>query len=45
MLRSSLVILVLALSASASAEDFDYSFLTIGYGVIDFDDINGYCDG
>jgi len=45
MLRSSLVILVLALSASASAEDFDYSFLTIGYGVIDFDDINVDGDG
>ncbi len=45
MLRSSLVILVLALSASASAEDFDYSFLTIGYGVIDFDDIGVDGDG
>ena len=45
MLRSSLVILVLALSASASAEDFDYSFLSIGYGVIDFDDIGVDGDG
>lgn len=45
MLRSSLLILVLALSASASAEDFDYSFLSIGYGVIDFDDIGVDGDG
>ena len=45
MLRSSLVILLLALSAPASAEDFDYSFLSIGYGVIDFDDIGVDGDG
>jgi opacity protein-like surface antigen len=40
-----MVFLVLALSASASAEDFDYSFLSIGYGIIDFDDINIDGDG
>ncbi len=45
MLRSSLLILLLALSASASAEDFDYSFLSIGYGIIDFDDIGVDGDG
>ncbi len=45
MLRSSLLILLLALSASASAEDFDYSFLSIGYGIIEFDDICVVGDG
>jgi opacity protein-like surface antigen len=40
MLRSSLLIVVLAFSATASAEDFDYNWLSFGYGMIDFDDIN-----
>ena len=40
MLRSSLLIVLLAFSAAASAEDFDYNWLSFGYGMIDFDDIN-----
>ena len=40
MLRSSLLIALLASSATASAEDFDYNWLSFGYGMIDFDDIN-----
>lgn len=45
MLRSSIVILSIALSASASAEDFDYSFFSLGYGNIEFDDVNVDGDG
>ena len=40
MLRSSLLIVFLAFSAAASAEDFDYNWLSFGYGMIDFDDVN-----
>jgi opacity protein-like surface antigen len=40
MLRSSLLIVLLAFSAAANAEDFDYNWLSFGYGMIDFDDIN-----
>ncbi len=40
MLRSTFVILLLSLSASATAEDFDYTFLTAGYGIVNFDPIN-----
>ena len=45
MLRSTVVILLLALSASASAEDFDYTFLTAGYGIVNFDAANADGDG
>ena len=45
MLRSTLVILLLTLSASASAEDFDYTFLTAGYGIVNFDAANADGDG
>ena len=40
MLRSSLLIMLLAFSASAGAQGFDYNWLGIGYGTIDFDDVN-----
>ncbi len=40
MLRSTLLIGLLAFSATASAEDFDYNWLSLGYGMVDFDDIN-----
>jgi len=40
MLRSTLLIGLLAFSATASAEDFDYTWLSLGYGMVDFDDIN-----
>ena len=40
MLRSLLLIVFLAFSAAASAEDFDYNWLSFGYSMIDFDDIN-----
>jgi len=45
MLRSTFAILLLALSASASAEDFDYTFLSAGYGIVNFDAINADGDG
>ena len=45
MLRSTLAILLLTLSASASAEDFDYTFLSAGYGIVNFDAINADGDG
>lgn len=40
MARTSLVILLLAFSASASAESFDYNYLSLGYGNVDFSDVN-----
>jgi opacity protein-like surface antigen len=40
MLRSSLLFVLLALSTAASAEDFDYNWLSFGYSLIDYDDIN-----
>ena len=45
MLRSTFVLLLLSLSASASAEDFDYTFLSAGYGIVNFDAINADGDG
>ena len=45
MLRSTLAFLILAFSATAYAEDFDYSFLSLGYGTTDFDDVNIDGDG
>jgi len=45
MLRSTVVILLLALSASANAEDFDYTFLSAGYGIVNFDAANADGDG
>jgi len=45
MLRSILVILVLAFTASASAKDFDYNYFQLGYGNVEFDDVNVDGDG
>lgn len=45
MLRSTLLIGLLAFSAAASAEGFDYSWLSFGYGTVDFDDIDVDGDG
>lgn len=45
MLRSSLLILFFAFSTSVNAEDFDYTYFSLGYGTIDFDDINVDGDG
>lgn len=45
MLRLSILAVLLALSAAASAEDFDYSFLTLGYASVDFDDAGVDGDG
>lgn len=45
MLRSSLIIGLLAFSAVASAENFDYNYLTLGYGNIEFDEVNVDGDG
>ena len=40
MLRSGLIIGLFAVSATASAEGFDYNYFSLGYGNVDFDDIN-----
>jgi hypothetical protein len=45
MLRSALLIGLLAFSASASAQGFDYNWISVGYGMIDFDDVNVDGDG
>jgi len=45
MLRSSLLIGLFAFSAAAGAEDFDYNWLSVGYGMVEFDDINVDGDG
>ena len=45
MLRSSLVIALIAFSASASAEGFDYNYFSIGYGTMEFDNVNVDGDG
>jgi hypothetical protein len=45
MFRSTLVLVVLLFSASAGAQGFDYSYVQLGYGTIDFDDINVDGDG
>lgn len=45
MLRSSLLTILLAFSAAASAEGFDYNYFSLGYGTIEFDDINVDGDG
>jgi long-subunit fatty acid transport protein len=45
MLRSSIVVLLIAFSASVSAEDFDYNYFSLGYGIIDFDNVNADGDG
>jgi len=44
-MRSSLAVLLLVFSASASAEGFDYNYLDLGYGTIEFDDLNVDGDG
>ncbi len=45
MLRSSLLFLLLMFSAAASAGDFDYTFFELGYGNVEFDDVNVDGDG
>lgn len=45
MLRSVPLFFLLVFSASVSADGFDYDFLSLGYGVIEFDDINVDGDG
>lgn len=45
MLRSSLLIGFLAFSAAAGAEGFDYNWLSVNYGMVDFDEINVDGDG
>jgi len=45
MLRSTLLIGLLAFSAAAVAEDFDYSWLSLSYGMVDFDEIDVDGDG
>jgi long-subunit fatty acid transport protein len=45
MFRSTLAIIALVFSASAGAQGFDYSYVQLGYGTIDFDDINVDGDG
>ncbi len=41
MLRSAFLTVLLALSANAVAEDFSYSWLQLGYSVVDFDSADG----
>jgi hypothetical protein len=45
MLRSTLLIGLLALSAAAGAEGFSYNWAALGYGMVDFDDIDVDGDG
>lgn len=45
MFRSTLLTVALLFSASAGAQGFDYSYVQLGYGTIDFDDINVDGDG
>ncbi|MGI9236352.1 MAG: outer membrane beta-barrel protein [Woeseiaceae bacterium] len=45
MLRSTLVLLALTFAASANAKDFDYSFFQLGYGNVEYDDVNVDGDG
>ena len=45
MLRISLLALLLSFSAAASADDFSYNWLQVGYGTIEFDDIDLDGDG
>lgn len=45
MLRSALIIGFLAFSASAGAQGFDYNWLSFGYGMVEFDDVNVDGDG
>lgn len=45
MLRSTLILVLLAFSASASAEGFDYNYFQLGYGNVEFDDLNVDGDG
>ena len=45
MFRSTLVLIVLLFSTSAAAQGFDYSYLQLGYGTIDLDDVNVDGDG
>lgn len=45
MLRSSLILVLLVFSASASAEGFDYNYFSLGYGTMEFDDVNVDGDG
>lgn len=40
MLRSTLIIGLLTFSATAGAQGFDYNWLSLGYGMVDFDEIN-----
>ncbi len=45
MLRSAFVLLTLAFSVSAAAKDFDYNFFQLGYGNVEYDDVNVDGDG
>lgn len=45
MLRSIMAVTLLVLGTSASAEEFDYNFFELGYGNIEFDDVNVDGDG
>ena len=45
MLRSILALLVCTFAASASANDFDYNFFQLGYGNVEYDDVNVDGDG
>lgn len=45
MLRSAFVLLTLACSVSAAAKDFDYSYIQLGYGNVEYDDVNVDGDG
>ena len=44
-MRSTLFVLLLAFSAAASAEGFNYTFVSAGYGTVDFDDVDVDGDG
>lgn len=45
MLRSSALVLLLAFSTASYADGFDYNYVELGYGILDFDDINVDGDG
>ncbi|MBT8101134.1 MAG: porin family protein [Gammaproteobacteria bacterium] len=44
-MRSSLLVILLAFSATAGAQGFDYNYFSLGYGNIDFDEVNVDGDG
>lgn len=45
MLRSILVLLLVAFSVPAAAKDFDYNYFQLGYGNVEYDDVNVDGDG